>query len=567
MIRWLKRTARGALNKLLLRPTIHKTGVDVKALGSKVDMLLGIGKANEAGFREILKSLDMLSREAGEQHEALADRFLESTMETRKALDLLGREMAEQHEGLADRFLESTVETRRALDALADAVNRQQQASGGRTADNAGRISLALDALTGTVNRQQAGLTERIAESEGKTRQTIEALADALGTQREAIGSRFTESAGETRRALDTLADTIARQHATLAGHFMGSAGETRQALEALTDAAGVQREAMASRFTESAGETRQALEALADAVSAQREAMAGSFTESAGETRQALEALADTLARQHATLAGRFTESAGETRQALETAITRSGDSVQAHMTTFVRKIEALERLSFRQHEALAALTRILKTQHPLPPTRGWAASPDLLLHLYELVLDEKPAVVVELGGGVSTLVIAAALKANGRGRLFSFDHDADYAAKTLALLEREGFADVVAVEHAPLSRWLPPAPSGLGESWEWYTLPESLSAIGPIDILVVDGPPEKTGPYARYPALPALAGKLAPGATVLLDDTVREAETTIAQAWRDEFGFALALRSDFEKGLAILTRKPEAARKKKKR
>ncbi|PWL16282.1 hypothetical protein DKP76_18270 [Falsochrobactrum shanghaiense] len=237
--------------------------------------------------------------------------------------------------------------------------------------------------------------------------------------------------------------------------------------------------------------------------------------------------------------------------QEALETAVIKSGDAFQARMTTFVRKIEALERMSFRQHEALATLTRVLNTRHPFPTTRGWAASPDLLLFLYEFVLEKKPTVVVELGGGLSSLVIAAALKTNGQGRLFSFDHDAEYAARTTTLLEREGFSDVAVIKYAPLSQWLPPTPSSLAVSWEWYTLPENLPAI---DLLMVDGPPENTGSYSRYPALPALTDKLAPNATVLLDDTIREAETKIAETWRDEFGFDLVLRRDFEKGLAIL-------------
>ena len=480
MIDWLKRTGKKTLNKLLLRPTIHKTGVDVRALSGKVDMLLSAGKVSEAGIREIRQSLDMLARGTGEQHEALADRFLESTIETRKAFDALGREMGEQHEALVDRFLEGTVEIRRALEALADALSRQQEA-----------------------------LTGRVVESTGGARQALETLVYEVGEQREMISGRLAEGVGETRQALETLTHIVAEQ----------------------------------------------------------REVIAGRLAEGAGETRQALETLTDTIARQHAVLAGRVMESAGETRQALETAIAKSGNSSQARMATFVRKIEALERLSFRQHEALSVLSRVLRTQHPLPATRGWAASPVLLLYLYEFVLERKPAVIVELGGGVSSLVIAAALKANGQGRLLSFDHDAEYAARTATLLEREGLTDLATVEHAPLSRWLPPAPNGLGDSWEWYTLPENSHALSAIDLLVVDGPPEKTGRYARYPALPALADRLAPRATVLLDDTVREAETRIAETWRDELGFDLTLRDDFEKGLAVLTRKPEAGRKRKTR
>lgn len=443
MISWLKRSVKRALNKLLLRPTIHKTGVDVRALGGKVDMLLSAGKAGEASIREIRAALGILSRETGEQHEALADRFLESTIDTSKAIEALRREMGERQEALVERV----VETKQALDTLQVGVGR------------------LLEALHSRPN---------------------------------------------------------------------GSDDEILQALKSLTHL-----------------------------VEEQRDVLIGRVAESTGEHRQAIDALTETLSRQHAVLVGKVIESAGETRHGMEAAITKSGASFQARIATFVRKIEALERMSFRQHEALAALTRVLGTQHPLPPTRGWAASPDLLLYLYELTLEKKPDVIVELGSGVSTLVMAAALKTNGKGRLYSFDHDAEYATRTAGLLARESFGDVATVEHAPLSPWHPPAPTGLAESWNWYTLPEAVAALPGIDLLVVDGPPESTGAYARYPALPALIDRLAPGATVLLDDTIREADTKIAEAWRDEHGLDLALRTDFEKGLAVLTLKPAAATK----
>lgn len=272
-------------------------------------------------------------------------------------------------------------------------------------------------------------------------------------------------------------------------------------------------------------------------------EANAKAIVESLGALKQAID-------RQHEALA------------ALTKMVTRQDEQhelILRRIRKLTTTVEVLDRTSFRQHEAFTWLMREVKTKHPLPATRGWAASPDLLLYLYELVLEKKPSLVVELGGGVSSVVIAAALKANGHGRLLSFDHDPAFAAKTEALLAREGLADVARAEHAPLSNWVPGNRSSLADSWNWYSLPMASPDLSGIDLLVVDGPPEHTGSFARYPALPALIDKLSPDCTVLLDDTVREAETKIAEAWRDEHGFTLTLRDDFEKGLAILTKGAE--------
>src|SRR5436190_20198401 len=54
-------------------------------------------------------------------------------------------------------------------------------------------------------------------------------------------------------------------------------------------------------------------------------------------------------------------------------------------------------------------------------------------------------------------------------------------------------------------------------------------------IDVLVVDGPPSTTA-WARWPALCALSSRLAPDATVLLDDGRRMNERRTARRWASE-------------------------------
>jgi hypothetical protein len=68
-----------------------------------------------------------------------------------------------------------------------------------------------------------------------------------------------------------------------------------------------------------------------------------------------------------------------------------------------------------------------------------------------------------------------------------------------------------------------------------------------------LVDGPPGYGEGMAasRYPALPALRGKLAPGALVVLDDAEREPEQRILAQWRDavpEWEFAA-----YPEGIAV--------------
>ena len=85
-----------------------------------------------------------------------------------------------------------------------------------------------------------------------------------------------------------------------------------------------------------------------------------------------------------------------------------------------------------FTQCEALQSLKKMFPEVVYLPPTRGWAGSPDFLLKLVELVITESPKYVVELGSGVSSVILGLALNKFSNGKLVSIDHEVDFAQKT---------------------------------------------------------------------------------------------------------------------------------------
>jgi len=153
-----------------------------------------------------------------------------------------------------------------------------------------------------------------------------------------------------------------------------------------------------------------------------------------------------------------------------------------------------------------------------------------------------------VELGSGTSTLIAALCLRDLGCGRLISLEHDPRYSESTrdqLRLHGLEAFADVV---DAPL---VPQTVNG--RSHRWYD-PGALNGIdAPVDLLIVDGPPRKVQPLARYPALPLLVAKLSADALVFVDDTNRSDEREMVRRWRTEFpGFSVT-RSAVGEGSAV--------------
>lgn len=198
-----------------------------------------------------------------------------------------------------------------------------------------------------------------------------------------------------------------------------------------------------------------------------------------------------------------------------------------------------------FAQLQALAALERRLALSKALPPMRGWAGSPDFLLNLAEELLEEHPQTVLECSSGVSTVVTARCMQLNGRGHVYSLEHDAKYAEKTRLLLRQHGLSDWATVLHAPLS-------SDVGSPW--YSLSALPRDLPPVQVLVVDGPPADVAPLARYPALPKLMPLLDRTFTVFMDDADREAEMEIVTKWLQEFPELLQTRVPCEKGLAVL-------------
>ena len=78
-------------------------------------------------------------------------------------------------------------------------------------------------------------------------------------------------------------------------------------------------------------------------------------------------------------------------------------------------------EDVEHRKHiQSLLWLYAQIPFRSPLPALTGWAASPQLACTVYELTRKHQPLTVVELGSGASTLVVAYALEANGRGHIY---------------------------------------------------------------------------------------------------------------------------------------------------
>jgi predicted O-methyltransferase YrrM len=214
--------------------------------------------------------------------------------------------------------------------------------------------------------------------------------------------------------------------------------------------------------------------------------------------------------------------------------------------------QIRKLLKDSERVHEAWLNLYHTLHFRAPLPLKNPYMASPELLVLLVNLIHEHKPRMILELGSGLSSIILGYALEqlqgSDARRACFlTVDHDLHHVQKTVDMVKLHGLGDVVRAIHAPLS----PVRTPLKDNRFWYNLSVYQHILVDIDFLVVDGPPGHMGSMMRYPAVPNL--NLKHGAIIVVDDTYRSDERKMIDEWMSLSNFE---REDYdiEKGVTVL-------------
>jgi hypothetical protein len=242
-------------------------------------------------------------------------------------------------------------------------------------------------------------------------------------------------------------------------------------------------------------------------------------------------------------------------------TELTAQIDTLKSELNNVKAELRSLELAltssienRYVQLECLHRLYSLVPGLGPLPPTRGWAASPDFLMKIAEVILNEKPKFILELGSGVSTFVIKACCDLIGNSTALSIDHNSEYLSITEGKIQRTMGSTVINFKHCPLKE------HKIEQSiWLWYDLP--LSCIkSEIELLIVDGPPRKIHKNSRYPAVMYLHSKFADKSKILLDDYNRIDEQETVTFWMKDLnrlGFNVELEefAEYEKGLAVLS------------
>ncbi len=179
---------------------------------------------------------------------------------------------------------------------------------------------------------------------------------------------------------------------------------------------------------------------------------------------------------------------------------------------------------------EAYLGLCETLGLDQGIPYTEKWSAGADFLQILVDQVHERRPARILECSSGLTTLFMARVCQLVGSGGVISLENGPRFAQASRIALESYGLEAWAEVLDAPLVE------TPLEEQhWQWYDL--AALKVDAVDMLVIDGPPGFLQPLSRYPALPRLADRLAPGAVILLDDAARSDEQAIVERWVAEY------------------------------
>ena len=161
------------------------------------------------------------------------------------------------------------------------------------------------------------------------------------------------------------------------------------------------------------------------------------------------------------------------------------------------------------------------------------WAIGSRSLEFIRSRVSTLRPQVAIEFGSGISTAVLALAMRDAAVDPstflVVSFEQDERHAADTRQLVEQIGLGRHVVVVFAPLKQQ---TIEGLVTTC--YSMPLDVHRFfnGRVaDLVIIDGPSAESG--ARFGTLPLVKALVSSAAEFILDDAVRDGELYVAKRW----------------------------------
>jgi glycosyltransferase involved in cell wall biosynthesis len=171
--------------------------------------------------------------------------------------------------------------------------------------------------------------------------------------------------------------------------------------------------------------------------------------------------------------------------------------------------------------------------------PWSDWSVSKHLARALDDHLGRSRPASILEVGSGVSTMMFARQAALNGAS-VTTLEHDPGWFERTRDLLVRFGLQGCVDLRYAPIRE--------ASSEPTWY----DARLEGPYDFIFVDGPPLRIG---RRAVLPAIHDHLSSRWTLWLKDGNRAHERACVDEWAVDHTFERRLWNIDPRGVWVLT------------
>ncbi len=162
------------------------------------------------------------------------------------------------------------------------------------------------------------------------------------------------------------------------------------------------------------------------------------------------------------------------------------------------------------------------------------WSIEKEFAKYLIYRIITSRPINVVELGSGLSSLIMLKTLNKLGYYyTLTSFESDKCFLEMTKNLLISEGVYNEKKVKliHSSISD------NEINSTiYKWYTVDDFLFSFDKIDLLFVDGPPGGLCRNSRYPAVNVIRKYIREGSVIILHDAKRIDEIEIVEMWKKD-------------------------------
>lgn len=157
----------------------------------------------------------------------------------------------------------------------------------------------------------------------------------------------------------------------------------------------------------------------------------------------------------------------------------------------------------------------------------------------LQQYIINSKPNMVVECGGGASSIILSHTMKdmqlkdSSYHPHYVSIESDMKYFEMYSELAHKYDLDTILTYEHSTLVSC-----TAAGNISDFYDLSSIIqkNSIADIDLLIVDGPIGHQQYMARRPGYYIAKPFLAPSFSIFLDDTDREDEKSIISEWSED-------------------------------